>query len=95
MTKTQAIRIARLRVRLVGFGGGEWSVSWRDEARDATWHSEHMDWQHALAYRRAALIEEALELLGHADPGLEANILAEQPGRWEDLLPDDRETIPR
>ena len=93
MTKAQAIRLARKRVRLIGFGRGEWAVYWYDEERDATWHSEHMDWIHACAYRRAALIEEALELLGFEDAGCEANNLAEKEGRWTDLLPD-AENIP-
>jgi hypothetical protein len=88
MTKNQAIRLARKRVTLVGFGRGEWAVHWRDEARDATWHSEHMDYAHACAYRRAALLEEALELLGVEEAGMHANVLAECPGRWDELLPD-------
>jgi len=59
-----------------------------------------MDWIHACAYRRAALLEEALELLGVDDAGCMANSLAEQQGRWTDLLPGlvvrypDAENIP-
>jgi len=90
MTKNRAVRIARQRVQLVAFGRGEWAVYWRDEARDATWRSEHMDWRHACAYRRAALLEEALELLGVADAGMHANALAACDGRWDDLIPDLR-----
>jgi hypothetical protein len=90
MTKAQAIRLARKRVTLVGFGRGEWAVYWRDEARDATWHSEHMDYACACAYRRCALLEEALELLGVPDAGSAANSLAACDGRWTDLIPDLR-----
>jgi hypothetical protein len=86
MTKNRAIRIARHRVRLVGIGRGAWAVHWVDVERNVTWHSEIMDYNHAAAYRRSALLEEALELLGVPDAGAEAFALSEHEGRWTDLL---------
>jgi hypothetical protein len=37
---------------------------------------------------RAALLCEALTAMGVEDAGATANILAEQEGRWTELLPD-------
>jgi hypothetical protein len=95
MTKRQAVRTARDRVRLVGLGHGAWTVHWLDVERNATWVSDIMDYEHACAYRRAALLEEALELLGVEDAGAVAFVLADKEGRWTDLLPDGGKAIAR
>ena len=91
MTLEQAIKRARGRVAIVPQGRDYVLHTWSPSA-NATFVSHSMDYWHARAYAKEVKIREALELLGVEDAGYEANMAAEDEGRWDDIL---RRTIKR
>ena len=90
MTKTKAIRRARERVRLVSYGKNQWTVYTWSPKHNATWMSHMMEHARAAAYAREIRIREALTFLGVDDPDVEAMVLADREGRWDDLVREFR-----
>ena len=79
----EALWTARQRVRLIGYGRGQYQVSWYD-ANAHAWRQGHTGTHaYAIATAREIKIQIALERLGLPDADAIAHVLAQEPGRFE------------
>lgn len=86
MTTSKAIKIARERVRVVGYGDGRWQVHEHRPAQNVTFLSGMTSHERVVAQAKEARIKIALDLLGVEDAGAIASVLVDEPGRAEDLI---------
>ena len=83
---TNAITVARSRVRTIHYGNGDYVIQTWSPKHNATYESHHMDRWRAMAYAKANRIEEALEHMGVEDAGAEASVLCHHEGRWDAIV---------
>src|SRR6185437_11222321 len=86
MTITEAIKTARQRVTIISYGLGQFQVHTYLPERNATWMGNMTNHAMAIATARENKIRIALELMGVEDAGMEANILCQDEGRFEDVV---------